>query len=406
MRTVFIIGLIAILAPLALACTSGEDTSDPTATPKPQPSRRGNKLIDGAITFKGLTSPITNGTIYVRLEDVSIRDDDAKTLIEQVIPNVKVEPSSPTTFRYLLEHRELEGKETYKIRVHVDADDSGDLTVGDFAKTESYLGTMAVGSALINTINVQVEPVTIEQTPEATLAVVRVEAPIEGVTFSKSPNEPNTYIARVISQQPNSCAQPNGYEVVRRIRDTDSVGIEVYNVVPASADVSCDAAVSTTESDIVFGLRFEPGSTSTVHINDDAFFFTASEPPTVEPINEPALTFQTMKGTIDFVGVTARLEAGTLYIKFQDYSRPDLGVRLVTERVIPDFTTEASDPGRYRYVVQYQEPRAFGEYGIEAHLDVDKSGDISPGDYVTTARYSFTGNTPPNRINVRATEVE
>lgn len=400
-----IFGLVALLAPILLACTSGDDPADPTATPKPQPSRRGNKLIEGEITFKRLASPIAGGTIYVRLEDVSIQDEAAKTLVEQVIPNVSVDPSSPTKFKYLLEHRELEGKNTYKLRVHVDADNSGNLTEGDFARTESYGATMAVGIAVINTINVVVDPVIVEAA-ELTEAVVRVEAPIEGVAVARSPADPNTYFIRVTSQQPNSCAQPNGYEVVRRIRDTDGMGINVYNVAPASAEVACDQAISTVEADIVIGDNFEPGISTTVNVNGEVFSFTPGDRPTLEPSDELAPTFATLRGTIDFVGVTTPISDATLYVRFEDLSRPDLGVSLVTERMIPNFTTEPSDPGRYRYVVQYQQPRDYGEYGIAVHLDVDNSGHVNAGDYVTTANYSFTGITPPNRMNVRVTEVE
>jgi uncharacterized lipoprotein YbaY len=400
-----IIGLIALLAPMVLACTSGDDTADPTATPKPQPSRRGNKLIDGEITFKGLTSPISGGTIYVRLEDVSIQDEDAKTLVEQVIPNVNVDPSSPTKFKYLLEHRELDGKDTYKIRVHVDADNSGDLTAGDFARTESYGVTMALGSVVLNTINVVVDPVTIEAA-ELTKAVVRVEAPVEEVAVSRLPFDLNSYFVRVTSQQPDSCAQPNGYEVVRRIQDTDSIGINVYNVAPASAEVVCDQVISTVESDIVIGDDFEAGVVTAININGQVFFFTPGDRPTLEPTSKATPVFATLRGTIDFVAVTTPIFDATLYVRLEDLSRPDLGVKLVAERMIPNLATESSDPGRYRYVVQYQQPRDYGEYGIAVHLDVDNSGDVNAGDYVTTANYSFTGITPPNRMNVRATEVE
>ena len=48
-----IVGLIALFAPIAIACTSDGGDSEPTATPKPQPSRRGNKLIEGRNRLQG-----------------------------------------------------------------------------------------------------------------------------------------------------------------------------------------------------------------------------------------------------------------------------------------------------------------------------------------------------------------
>lgn len=400
-----IIGLIALFAPLVLACTSSDESAGPTATPRPEPSRRGNKLIDGEISFKGLTNSIANGTIYVRLEDVSIEDEAVKTLAEQVISEVSVDSSNPPTLKYLIEHREVQGKDTYKLRIHVDADNSGDVTEGDYARTVSYLGSMAVGASSLNTINVTVEQVIIEASDE-TKALLRVESPIEEVRVSRSPDDPDTYIASVTSIQPNACAKPNGYEVARKIKQTDHIGIWVYNVAPASQTVSCAQVVSTVESNVVFGLKFEPSETSTVYVNNDTFFFTAGDTPTLKPVRERVPTFPAIKGTIDFVGVNSPISDAMLYIRFEDISRPDLGTRVTSERVIPDFTTEAEDPGRYRYVIQYTEPRPYGQYNIAVHLDVDNSGDVNPGDYVTTARYPFIGKTPPNRINVRANEVE
>ena len=400
-----IVGLIALFAPIAIACTSDGGDGEPTATPKPQPSRRGNKLIEGEISFKGVENGISGTTIYVRLEDISIEDDASKTLVEQVIRDVSVDPSALTTYKYLIEHRELEPKDSYRVRVHLDADNSGDITEGDFAWTAPYHASFAVGSSVLNAVNVTLEPVTIEQA-EDTQAVVRVEAPITDFELTTSSEDPNTYVLKVTSLQPDACARPNGYEAVRRLRDEDSIDVEVYNVVPASDDIACAAVIDTAEWDITIGTFPEPDTVANVHINDDVYRLTSGNPPKFEPINSDAPTLPTIRGTIEFVGATDPIEGETLYIRLEDLSRPDLGKRRITERVIPNFSTEASDPARFRYTINYQEPRPFGEYAVEVHLDVDGSGEVDRGDYVTTASYSFTGHTPSKRINVRMTEVE
>ena len=344
-------------------------------------------------------------TINVRLEDISIQDDASKTLVEQVIQDVSVDPSALPTYRYLIEHRELESKDTYRVRVHLDSDNSGDITEGDFASTAPYHASLAVGSSVLNAVNVTLEPVTIEQS-EDTQALVRVEAPITDFELATSPEDPNTYVLKVTSLRPDACARPNGYEAVRQLRDEDSIDVEVYNVVPASADIACAAVIETAEWDITIGTFPEPDTVVNVHVNDDVYQLTSGAPPKLEPINAEAPKLPTIRGTIEFVGATEPVMGETLYIRLEDLSRPDLGKRRITERVIPNFSTEASDPGRYRYIINYQEPRPFGEYAVEVHLDVDGSGDLNRGDYVTTASYSFTGHTPSKRMNVRMTEVE
>ena len=405
MKMWLIIGLIALFAPMAIACASDGGDGEQTATPKPQPSRRGNKLIEGEITFKSVQTRISGATIYVRLEDISIQDDAGKTLVEQVIGDVTVDPSDLPTYRYLIEHRELEPKDTYRVRVHLDADNSSDISDGDFAWTAQYPATAAVGSSVLNAINVTLEPVVIEQT-EDTEALVRVEAPITDFELTTSPDDPNTYILKVTSLQPNACARPNGYEAVRRLRDEDSIDVEVYNVVPASTDIACAAVIDTADWDIIIGTFEEPDAVVNVHLNDDVYRLTSGDPPKLEPINAEPPTLPTIRGTIEFVGATELVTGETLYIRLEDLSRPDLGKRRITERAIPSFSTEASDPGRFRYTINYQEPRPFGEYAVEVHLDVDGSGEVDRGDYVTTAKYSFTGHSPSKRMNVRMTEVE
>ena len=400
-----IVGLIALFAPIAIACASDGGDGEPTATPKPEPSRRGNKLIEGEITFKGVEKQVGGATIYVRLEDISIQDDAGKTLVEQVIRDVSVDPSAPPTYRYLIEHRELEPKDSYRIRVHLDADNSGDISEGDFAWTAPYHASMAVGSSVLNTVNAVVEPVAVEPV-EDTDALVRVEAPVEEVKLETSPGSPDTYVLTVKSYQPDSCARANGYEAVRRLRDEDGIDVKVFNVVPASADVGCAAVIETAEWDIEIGTFPEPDAVVNLHVNDDAYRLTSGAPPKLEPINAEAPSMPTLRGTIEFVGATEPITGERLYIRLEDLSRPDLGKRRITERMIPDFATEASDPGRYRYIFSYQEPRPFGEYAVEVHLDVDGSGDVNRGDYVTTAKYSFTGHSPSKRVNVRMTEIE
>ena len=405
MKMWLIVGLFALFAPVAIACGSDGGDGEPTATPKPQPSRRGNKLIEGEITFKSVQNRISGATIYVRLEDISIQDDAGKTLVEQVIGDVTVDPSDLPTYRYLIEHRELEPKDTYRVRVHLDTDNSGDISDGDLAWTAQYPATAAVGSSVLNAINVTLEPVVIEQA-EDTEALVRVEAPITDFELTTSPDDPNTYVLKVTSLQPNTCARPNGYEAVRQLRDEDSIDVEVYNVVPASTDIACAAVIDTADWDIIIGTFEEPDAVVNVHLNDDVYRLTSGDPPKLEPISAESPTLPTIRGTIEFVGATEPISGETLYIRLEDLSRPDLGKRRITERAIPGFSTEASDPGRFRYTINYQEPRPFGEYAVEVHLDVDGSGEVDRGDYVTTAKYSFTGHSPSKRMNVRMTEVE
>ena len=106
---------------IGLACSEDDDAL-PTSTPGPTPSKAGNKLVEGEITFRGLTENIRGATIYVRIEDVAIQDPKARVLGEQVISNVFVSAEAPIKPRYVVEHRRLPESNSYKIRVHVVVD--------------------------------------------------------------------------------------------------------------------------------------------------------------------------------------------------------------------------------------------------------------------------------------------
>ena len=130
--------------------------------------------------------------------------------------------------------------------------------------------------------------------------------------------------------------------------------MEVYNVVPASTDIACAAVIDTADWEITIGSFDEPDTVVNLHINDDVYQLTPGSPPKLEPISAEPPALPTIRGTIEFVGATEPISGETLYIRLEDLSRPDLGKRRVTERAIPSFSTEASDPGRFRYTINYQ----------------------------------------------------
>ena len=102
----------------------------------------GEHLITGKVIFDKISKPFKNGTVYVRLEDVSKQDAQSATISEQVIRNVKISNEDLSAgkfpeFEFALRIGQWEGKKMYVITAHVDVDGDGRISLGDYI-TQAY----------------------------------------------------------------------------------------------------------------------------------------------------------------------------------------------------------------------------------------------------------------------------
>ena len=93
--------------------------------------------VRGTIDVAGLHSPLSGVSVYVRLEDVSRADAVAPVVAQQVMRGVNIGgQSSRLTFEIPDAPRRPDAE--YGVRVHVDVDGDGQVSVGDFTSTQSY----------------------------------------------------------------------------------------------------------------------------------------------------------------------------------------------------------------------------------------------------------------------------
>ena len=93
--------------------------------------------IDGVITCAGRIEPVAGATLWVRALDVTRADASAVTLAEQEIRDVAISgPDDIVPFTLELSPPDPAG--SYTIEAHVDADHSGDVSVGDLLTTEHF----------------------------------------------------------------------------------------------------------------------------------------------------------------------------------------------------------------------------------------------------------------------------
>lgn len=93
-------------------------------------------VFRGTIEFQGVTEPVSNATVHVRLQETSRADAKATTVAEQVINDVNIVPDGPPLPFTLPMPPNENGR--YVVRVHADVAGDGNVSQGDYVSTQSY----------------------------------------------------------------------------------------------------------------------------------------------------------------------------------------------------------------------------------------------------------------------------
>lgn len=105
-------------------------------------------LVKGTILFDNDVEPVSGASVYVRLEDVSRVDTAASVIAEQVIRGVQA-GGDVRQLDFAIHGNELEPRAHYVVRVHVDVDNDGEVSVGDYVSTASHPVTLSTFSEAI-----------------------------------------------------------------------------------------------------------------------------------------------------------------------------------------------------------------------------------------------------------------
>ena len=95
-------------------------------------------LVSGEILFSENASSFSGATVYVRLEDVSNADAPSKVIAEQILRDISYKAQSKTPLAFSIHGRSVNAKASYAVRVHVDTDADGEVSLGDYISMESY----------------------------------------------------------------------------------------------------------------------------------------------------------------------------------------------------------------------------------------------------------------------------
>lgn len=96
-----------------------------------------------------------------------------------------------------------------------------------------------------------------------------------------------------------------------------------------------------------------------------------------------------LRGEVELAAVPQAVVDGILRIQLADVSRADASAEVIAEMTVTGVTLKSVDD-RVGFALQVPELDPKRTYTIEAHLDVDGSGDVSIGDYRTMEHFGVT----------------
>lgn len=110
-------------------------------------------------------------------------------------------------------------------------------------------------------------------------------------------------------------------------------------------------------------------------------------------------------GDIYFREITAPFTGATIIVRIEDARRADASSVVIAEQRIVNVSRSPGDRDPAPFSIEYQGTVDPANYSLRAHVDVDATGEVSPGDYVSTQNYSLAGIVPPARLAVEVNPV-
>lgn len=113
----------------------------------------------------------------------------------------------------------------------------------------------------------------------------------------------------------------------------------------------------------------------------------------------------TIKGTIEFQNVREPARNVTVHVRVQDTSHADAAASTVAEQVLKDVTiVPGAPPLPFTVRGVPQNPRA--RHVLRVHADVDGSGTVTRGDFVSTESHPVPTGGQPAALKILAREVK
>ena len=107
-------------------------------------------------------------------------------------------------------------------------------------------------------------------------------------------------------------------------------------------------------------------------------------------------------GEIAWPAALGDIAALRVRIRVEDVSRADAAARTVAELTLPAVTAEDAAKGAVPFSLEVVPPPGGADYALRVHVDVNGTGAVTPGDWVTVERIPVSsGTTSVGRIRLQ-----
>ena len=112
-----------------------------------------------------------------------------------------------------------------------------------------------------------------------------------------------------------------------------------------------------------------------------------------------------VSGVIVFSNVLTSSNNATVIIRYEDSSRVgDISPRIIAEKVIRGVVINSANPCPIRFSLNIPQSELSAGYNLSVHVDVNRTGKIDIGDYITTRAIPLSA--PTSSLNVTVDPVQ
>lgn len=107
-----------------------------------------------------------------------------------------------------------------------------------------------------------------------------------------------------------------------------------------------------------------------------------------------------IEGAVYFSAISASFSNATVIVRIEDTSRADAPARVISEHRVSGVARSPENRDPVPFAIHLPEAEVVSCCSLRVHVDVGSTGEISPGDYVSTQSYPLRSNSSAPHLRV------
>lgn len=113
----------------------------------------------------------------------------------------------------------------------------------------------------------------------------------------------------------------------------------------------------------------------------------------------------TLSGKIVFEANSNAFDDAAIHIRVEDVTRADAAAVLVAEKVLQPVSRPAGSTRDLEFQMPVHLPDQSARYSVRVHVDVDRNGQITQGDFISTQSYPVLTRGQPDSVEIKVREI-